>query len=152
MKRPLAVLLVCGCAGGGPHDALDGSGKVVSDGGASPHSGYAYVARRPLVAVGLASESGMSDDETHRVVDRLADQASACFRKSNNLTAGAAHIELPIDDGGGTGAPVTVFSPPTSAALGMVCILAPMRLTAFAPGAAGRSITVEAAWGNDLAP
>jgi hypothetical protein len=148
----VALLLLATACAAGPHDVLDGTsgGHVVDDGGARP-AGYAYVARRPLVAVGLAAAKGLTDDETHRVVDRLADEASACFKRTANLAVGAARIELPIDDGGTTGTPAMTFSPPASAALGMVCLLAPMRLTTFAPGAT-RSITIEAAWGNDVAP
>jgi hypothetical protein len=145
------LLVLGGCAAGGPHDTLDRTNHdVVVDAGARG-GGDKYVARRPLVAVGLVETKGLGDDESRRVVDRLADAASACFKHSKQVAPGATRITLPIDEGGTTGAPGTAFSPPASAAIGMVCILAPLRLMTFTPGAT-RSITVEAAWGNDIAP
>ena len=145
------VLLFFGCAAG-PHDVLDGTSHDVRVDGGGPRPGaYAYVAKRPLVAVGLAGAQGLTDEETHRVVDQLADQASACFKRSEHLAPGAGRITLPIDPGGRTGAPAAELTPPSAAALGMVCLLAPLRLTTWAPGAA-RSITIEAAWGTDVAP
>ena len=148
-----ALVLVClaGCAASGPHDVLDGTGHDVRvDAGAKPGA-YAYVAKRPLVAIGLAAAQGLSDDEAHHIVDQLADSAAACFKRSNQLASGAGRITLPIDPGGTTGAPAVQLTPPGAVALGMVCLLAPLRLMAFAPGAE-RSLTVEAAWGNDVTP
>ncbi len=129
---------------------LDGSGHTVTDAGAA-RPGYSYVARRPLVALGVAAVAGVSEDDGHRVLDRVAEQSSACFKSVAKLLSGAARITLPIDEGGVTGAPQITFSPPESAVQGMLCVLAPLRVSTFAPGAAGRSITVEAAWGGDLA-
>lgn len=149
----LGQLVLQACAAG-PHDVLDGTSHDVRV-DAGPKSGaYAYVAKRSLVAVGLAASQGLTDEETHRLVDRLADEASACFKRSRELASGAGRITLPIDAGGGTGTPVAELTPPSAAALGMVCILAPMRLTTFAPAAesTARSITIEAAWGTDVAP
>jgi hypothetical protein len=151
VKRFALAIGIAGCAAGGPHDVLDGTGREVQVDASAPRSGYVYVARRALVAVGLAASQGLTDEEAHRAVDRLADEASACFKRSKELAAGATHIVLPIDPGGTTGAPTVTFSPQTSAVVGMVCILAPIRLSTFAPGSA-RSITIEAAWGTDLSP
>lgn len=145
------MVLMLGRCAGGPRDVLDGSGHTVSDAG-TPRAGYSYAARRPLVALGVAAITGVTDDESHRVLDRVAEQASACFRSVSKLSSGAARITLPIDEGGVTGAPQLTFSPPESAVQGMLCVLAPLRVSTFAPGAAGRSITVEAAWGSDLSP
>jgi len=148
----LLWLVLGGCAASGPHDVLDGTNhEVVVDAGAPRGGAYAYVARRALVAVGLADAKGLKDEDSHHVVDRLADEASACFKQRPRLEPGATRITLPIDEGGTTGAPETTFSPATSAAIGMVCLLAPLRLMTFPPGAS-RSITIEAAWGSDIAP
>ncbi len=144
---------VVACAASGPNDALDGtSHEVRGDAGATRAGAYAYVARRALVAVGLADAQGLTDDETHRVVDRVGDEASSCLKRSATVTKGAARIVLPIDEGGVTGAPQTEFSPPSAALQGMVCILAPLRLSTFSPAKGTRSVTIEAAWGNDLTP
>jgi hypothetical protein len=145
---------VFACAGGGPNDALDGTSHDVRGEAGAPRAGaYAYVARRALVAIGLADAQGTTDDETHRVVDRVAEEASSCLKRSATVARGAARIVLPVDEGGVTGAPQTEFSPPSAAIQGMVCILAPLRLSTFSPAkGATRSVTIEAAWGSDLTP
>ena len=144
-----------GCAAAGPNDALDGtSHDVRADASTTQAGAYAYVARRALVAVGLADAHGVADDETHRVIDRVADEATSCLKRSTTLTRGAARVVLPIDEGGIVGAPQTEFSPPSAALQGMLCILAPLRLSTFTPDKAthARSMTIEAAWGSDLTP
>ena len=150
MKRPVLLLAVCGCAAG-PHDVLDGTSHDVRV-DAGPRAGaYTYVAKRPLVAIGLAASQGLSDEEAHHVVDQLADEATGCFKRTTQLPSGAGRIALPIDPGGTTGAPVVQLTPPGAVALGLVCLLAPLRLMTFAPGG-DRSITIEAAWGSDVSP
>jgi hypothetical protein len=140
--------LLAGCAAG-PRDALDGSGQTVRDAGPPPPA-YSYVARQPLVAVGLAGVQGLSDEDARAAIDRVAAAASACFRRSQNLAPGAARITLPIDAGGIAGAPAVTFAPESAAPLGMLCVLAPVRMSTFAPAAAdagARSLTIESAWG-----
>jgi hypothetical protein len=150
----VAATVVLGCASG-PRDTLDRTSHDVQLDASAPRAGaYAYVARRALVAVGLAEAHGISDDEAHRIVDSVADEATACLRRSKTLNPGAAHIVLPIDDGGITSSPQTEFSPPAAALQGMLCILAPLRLSTFTPDktTGARSLTIEAAWGSDLTP
>jgi hypothetical protein len=156
-SRAAAVLVgvFVGCAASGPNDALDGtSHDVRGDAGTTQVGAYAYVARRALVAVGLADARGVSEDETHRAIDRVALEATSCFKRAATLTRGAARIVLPIDAGGIAGAPQTEFSPPSAALQGMLCVLAPLRLSTFTPDktTGARSITIEAAWGSDLTP
>ncbi len=142
------LLPLVGCAAG-PRDTLGGGGPVVRAEAGAP-AGYSYVARRPLVAVGLAGVTGLSEEDAHAIVDRLAASASDCLEKRTNVTPGAAHIELPIDSGGLAGPPSVAFSPTDAAAIGLVCILAPLRMTVLSPieGDAGaRSIAIESAWG-----
>ena len=145
------AILFFGCAAG-PHDALDGTQVAVrADASAAPQTSYAYVARRQIVAVGLAGAEGLSDDEAHGVIDRIADSAEACFKNAKNLAAGAARITLPIDSGGLAGAPLVKFSPETATPIGMLCLLAPARMSTFGPAsldAGPRSITIESAWGS----
>ncbi len=129
-------------------DGSGGNGTVVRDAGTAPE-GYAYVARRGIVAVGLAGATGFSDDDTHAMIDRIADAADACFKTRQGVAPGAARITLPVDAGGIAGAPDVVFSPPSSALAGMLCVLAPVRMSTFSPAAGdagARSITIESAW------
>jgi hypothetical protein len=108
------------------------------------------VARRPLVAIGLADAQGISDEDAHRVIDAVADSAAACFKRSPNLAQGAARMTIPIDAGGVVGAPQVTISPQEATAIGMLCLLAPLRMATFAPQAGDggtRSLTIESAWG-----
>ena len=144
----LIFLFISLSCAAGPHDTLGGGGTVVVRDAGGP--GYSYVARRPLVAVGLAGASGVSDEDAHAAVDRVADAAAACFRGAQNLAPGAARIVLPIDAGGIAGAPDVKFSPESAAPLGLLCVLRPARMVTFGPGeadAGARSITIESAWG-----
>ncbi len=159
-RAPAVLLLaVLGCAGG-PKDTLDPSHEVrVSDAGAAQQGdGYAYVARRPLVALALAEARNINDEEARRVLDHAADGASACFdrfSREGHLTQGAARIIVPVDDGGIVGQPLVTFSAEQGAAVqGMLCVVASLRMagfTATAPGGPQRAMAVEVAWGPDVA-
>jgi len=138
--------LLAGCAAG-PHDTLAGGTTTVKT---QESTTYSYVARRPLVAIGLAKSDGISDADSHAIVDRVADSAAACFRRAKNLVPGAARIVIPVDAGGVAGAPEVTFAPPDAAGLGMLCVLAPLRLATFSPAdadAGARSMSIESAWG-----
>jgi hypothetical protein len=153
----LAALVVVGCAGG-PKDTLDPSHEVhVGDAGAGQAEGYAYVVRRPLVALALAEARNIGDEEARRALDRAADGAASCFRRfsrEGKLSSGAARIILPVDDGGVVGQPLVTFSAAQGAAVqGMLCVVATLRMDGFSPTAPGgpqRALAVEAAWGPDV--
>lgn len=156
---PLVLLGVLGCAGG-PRDTLDPSHDVrVSDaGGPQASDGYAYVARRPLVALALAEARNIGEEEARKVLDHAADGASACFdrfSREGHLTQGAARIIVPVDDAGIVGQPLVKFSAEQGAAVqGMLCVVASLRMAGFTPTAPGgpqRAIAVEVAWGPDVA-
>ncbi len=135
------------CAAG-PNDIVE-NGHDVHDASAA-RGAYIYAAKRPLVAIGLAEATSVSDADSHRAVDALADSAAACFKRAQNLPQGAARITIPIDEGGVVGAPQVTISPQEATGVGMLCLLAPLRMTSFSPssGDAGiRSLTIESAWG-----
>jgi len=160
MTRAAAALLILAALGctGGPKDALDPTHHDVhSDDAGAPTEGYAYVARRPLVAIGLVEARSIGEDEAHKVVDRVADNATACFERfsrEGSLTQGAVRVVMPVDDGGVVGQPVLKFSAAQGAAVqGMLCVVASLRMAAFSPTAPGgpqRALAVEAAWGADV--
>jgi hypothetical protein len=144
------LLLLAGCAAG-PHDTLGGGGGAVVQAEAGAPVSYSYIAKRPLVVIGLAKSDGISDAEAHATVDRVAESATACFRRAQKLVPGVARITLPVDSGGVAGAPAVSIAPPDATALGMLCVLAPLRLSTFSPGggdAGDRSLTIETAWGG----
>ncbi|HEX4513173.1 MAG TPA: hypothetical protein VH054_06540 [Polyangiaceae bacterium] len=138
------------CAAG-PNDIVE-NGHDVRDAGA-PHGAYVYAAKRPLVAIGLAEATNVSESDAHRAVDSLAESAAACFKRAKNLAQGAARITIPIDEGGVVGVPDVTISPQEATGVGMLCLLAPLRMTSFSPSSSGdagaqpRSLTIESAWG-----
>jgi len=159
-RAPLVLLAVLGCAGG-PKDTLDPTHEVrVSDAGGAQKQGegYAYVVRRPLVALALAEARNIGDAEVRAVLDHVADSATACFdrfSREGHLTQGAARIIVPVDDAGIVGQPLVKFSAEQGAAVqGMLCVVASLRMAGFTPTAPGgpqRAMAVEVAWGPDVA-
>ncbi len=153
----LAALPACPS---GPRDVLVGGRHVQTQDAsvATTAEGYAYVARRPLVAVGLASAQGLTPDEAHDAVDNLADRISRCASNllgQGKLVDGGAHLVLPVDDAGVVGRPNVVFSPSDATTSGLLCVLSPARMINFPPaGAKGgkRELVVETAWGRQVSP
>lgn len=161
MRTRAALLVSVACFGctGGPKDALDPTHHDVrtDDAGASQTDGYAYVAHKPLVAVGLVEARGIGDDEARKVVDRVAENATACFERfsrEGSLTQGAVRVVVSVDDGGVVGQPALTFSAAQGAAVqGMLCVVASLRMATFSPTAPGgpqRALAIEAAWGADV--
>jgi hypothetical protein len=149
----LAALLLCAACAPGPSDVVETGGHDThgGTGGGTPKGAYSYVARRPLVAVGLVDAQGIGDDDAHKIIDHVADAATECFKRSKNPGRAAARITLAFDEGGVAQTPQATFAPKEAAATGMVCLLAPLRMTPFPPAAADagpRSITLESAWGE----
>jgi hypothetical protein len=144
-----SFVLFVACAAG-PNDIVENGHDVRDASAGTPRGAYVYAARRPLVAIGLAEATNVSDADAHRAVDSLADSAAGCFKRAQNLAQGAARITIPIDEGGVAGAPQVTISPQEATALGMLCLLAPLRMTPFSPASAdagARSLTIESAWG-----
>jgi len=140
-----------GACAAGPNDIVE-NGHDVRDAstGTPPRGAYVYAAKRPLVAIGLADATNVSDADAHRAIDSVADSAAACFKRAANLAQGAARITIPIDEGGVVGAPQVTISPQEATVVGMLCLLAPLRMTSFSPSSAeagARSLTIESAWG-----
>ena len=148
MRFVFASLLVA-CAAG-PNDIVENGHDVRDASAGTPRGAYVYAAKRPLVAIGLADATNVSEAEAHRAVDSVADSAAACFKRAQNLGQGAARITIPIDEGGVVGAPQVVISPQEATVVGMLCLLAPLRMTSYSPSsgdAGARSLTIESAWG-----
>ena len=149
MNRAVLAISLIGCAAG-PSDVVENGHDVRGAEAGAPRGAYSYAARRPLVAIGLADATNVSDAESHRVIDALADSATACFKHAQNLGQGAARITIPIDAGGVIGSPDVTITPQESTGLGMLCLLAPLRMATFSPSsgdAGARSLTIESAWG-----
>jgi hypothetical protein len=154
--RVLALLLTgaSACNGGGPRDATEHTTDVRVDAGGSEGT-YAYVARRPRIAIGLAEARGASEAEAKGLVDRLADGAARCvagLAREKKLVDGALRMVLSFDAGGLGATPEVVFAPgPAVTANGLLCLVAPARMLALAPNDGGaRAIALEVAWGENV--
>jgi hypothetical protein len=152
VKKLALALSLIGCAAG-PTDIVENGHDVHAADAGGPRGAYVYAARRPLVAIGLAEATNVSEADAHHAVDSLADSAAACFKRAQNLPQGAARITIPIDDGGVVGAPQVDISPREATVVGMLCLLAPLRMMSFSPasadaGAQSRTLTIESAWGQ----
>ena len=148
MRKLVVALSLVACAAG-PSDVVENGHDVRADAG-GPHGAYVYAAKRPLVAIGLAEATNVSESDAHRAVDGLADTAAACFKRAKNLGQGAARITIPIDEGGVVGTPDVTISPQDATGLGMLCLLMPLRMATFSPAsgdAGARSLTIESACG-----
>jgi len=151
---PVAALfatIAFGCAAG-PRDVLDESHGNADASAPPPQAGYAYVAKRGAIVVALADAQGVTDEDAHAAIDRIADAANACVNRSKNVARGAMRVVLSIDDGGVPGIPQVTYSPPESAAIGLLCVLVPIRMSSFGhaegdAGAGARGVTIESAWG-----
>jgi hypothetical protein len=143
------ALFLFGCAAG-PNDIVENGHDVRDASAGTPRGAYVYAAKRPLVAIGLAEATNVSEADSHRAVDSLADSAAACFKRAKNLGQGAARITIPIDSGGIAGTPDVAITPQEATGLGMLCLLMPLRMATFSPAtgdAGARSLTIESAWG-----
>ena len=151
-------LLTLACAGGG-RDVIPASRDVVASTPAPAQGaqGYEYVARRPLAVVALAEARGIESVTARAAVERLADRLDACITEEarrGGPVEGAARVIAQIDATGTVAATSVRIDPgASSASSAVVCLVAPMKLLTFPPGAAeGRGIAIEAIWGRVTAP
>jgi hypothetical protein len=114
--------------------------------------GYGYVARRPHGAVGLVGSHFMGDDDAHRIVDRVADELETCTRSleaRGALTEGALQL-VAVTGPRGTAEVTDVRLAPGGpvAAVGLQCIIAPLRASTF-PSADGGlpAVAIDVTWG-----
>jgi len=149
------ALLACG----GGRDVVPASKDVVSDSRAPVQGteGYEYVAHRPLAIVALAEARGIESVTARAAVDRLADRLDACVTdeaRNSGPVEGAARVIAQIDAAGAVAATRVRIDPgASSASTAVVCLVAPMKLLTFPPGAAdGRGIAIEALWGKVAPP
>jgi hypothetical protein len=112
---------------------------------------YAYVARRPLGFVALASEQGLGADVATQATDHLADALDACATElaaKGRLVDGAIRVEAAVTPEGAVAVShVTVAPGDAVAGNALLCVMAPLKLTTFPTGGAGRSIVLDATWG-----
>jgi hypothetical protein len=159
VKRGRAILLVAACAAcaGGTRDVVPETHDVhVAKGGAGTGATdtYAYVARRPLGFIALTRQTGLGAEMGTRTADHLADALDACatnLAAKGKLVDGAIRIEASVADGGSvTVTRVTVAPGDAVAANALLCVMAPLKLTMFAPASSdggARAFAIDASWG-----
>jgi hypothetical protein len=114
--------------------------------------GYVFVARRPHGAVGLVGARAMSDDDAHRLVDRIADDLEACARRleaRSGLVEGALQLVAITGPHGNAEITDVRFAPGGPvAANALECIVAPLRASPFPAGtdAGVPALALEATW------
>jgi hypothetical protein len=142
----------------GPRDAVPPTRDLVVDAGSSPRSaeGYEYVARRGLAVVALAEGRGLSAATSRAAVDHLADALDTCVTEQGRSGApprGAARVVVQIgDDGGVSNVSLRVDPGGSSAAIALLCLVAPVKLLTFgAADGAPRGLAIEALWGTPSA-
>src|SRR5688572_25712332 len=98
--RRLALALVLACSPSGPRDVAGENKNVYvqpgSDAGGAPsNDAYAYVARRPHGVVALAEAREINEDESHAIIEKLANDLETCASRldgEHTLVEGAARI------------------------------------------------------------
>lgn len=150
----IVALALVGCAASHDRDAVSASKDVVSSSpAAGPSAGYDYVARRPHAVVGLAEARGIESGIARAAVDHLADAVERCVddaQTRGSPSDGAARVVAQVDAAGAVDN-ATIRVDPTSgtAAMGVLCFLAPTRLLNFPVADRGdRGFAVEALWGS----
>jgi hypothetical protein len=145
-----------GCPTGPKQPDGDPNGDfTVTDAGAGPAStattaeSYEFLQRRPLAAVGLAGEKGLTVVAVRSIVVSIADTLDACLTdisRGGNMPRGEARVVVRIGEDGSADFAVPVAADASSLAVAIRCIGAPLKLTKFPAGTGERSFAIEAMW------
>lgn len=145
------------CAPSQPRDYVPETHDVRSndvDAAPPPRPGaYAYVARRPLGAIGLAGVRNMSDADARRFVDVAADEMERCAegqRADGTLVDGAARLVVGGTPQGHAQIGQMEIAPGGAvAANALLCLVAPIKTLPFPPAAPEKTpaILLEVTWG-----
>lgn len=117
------------------------------DAGATPsNEAYAYVARRPHGVVALAEAREMSEEESHAIIEKLANDLESCaarLESERTLVEGAARIVAVAQPSGPPGLNVKLSPGGDVAQNALMCLIAPIRSLPFAKG----GLAIEYTWG-----
>ena len=150
--RPFVLAFVLACSPSGPRDVA-GENKDVrvqpgsSDAGATTNSdAYAYVARRPHGVVALAEARQMSEEESHAIIEKLANDLETCatrLESEHTLVEGAARIVALAQPQGPPALNVKLAPGGDVAQNALMCLVAPIRALPFSKG----GLAIEYTWG-----
>lgn len=150
MRRLLAIALVC-CSPSGPRDVA-GENKDVrivpgADAGApASNEAYVYVARRPHGVVALAEARDMSEEESHAIIEKLANDLEGCATRleaERTLVEGAARIVVVAQPSGPPALNVKLAPGGEVAQNALMCLVAPIRALPLTKG----GLAIESTWG-----
>lgn len=154
MRRfALAPLLVLACSPSGPRDVAGEQKDVRVQAGvdagpsaAASNEAYAYVARRPHGVVALAEARQMSEEESHAIIDKLANDLESCAARldaEHTLVEGAARIVALAQPSGPPALNVKLAPGGDVAQNALMCLVAPIRALPFTKG----GLAIEYTWG-----
>jgi hypothetical protein len=119
-------------------------------GGGGVGGGYAFVAKRPHGAIGLAGVRFMDEVTAHKIVERLGDELEACAKRleeQGTLVEGAARYVAAGPKGSGEIGDMELAPGGAVAANALLCIVAPVRATQFPASKDGvPALLLEASW------
>jgi hypothetical protein len=116
------------------------------DAGAPSNEAYAYVARRAHGVVALAEARQMSDDESHAIIEKLANDLESCATRleaEHTLVEGAARIVAIAQPQGPPALNVKLAPGGDVAQNALMCLVAPIRSLPFNKG----GLAIEYTWG-----
>jgi hypothetical protein len=117
------------------------------DAGATANSdAYAYVARRPHGVVALAEARQMTEEESHAIIDKLANDLETCatrLESEHTLVEGAARIVALAQPQGPPAMNVKLAPGGDVAQNALMCLVAPIRALPFTKG----GLAIEYTWG-----
>jgi hypothetical protein len=150
MLGQVLVVLVA-CSPSAPRDVA-GENKDVrvqpgGDAGATPNTeAYAYVARRPHGVVALAEARQIGEEESHAIIENLANDLEACaarLESEGTLVEGAARIIALAQPQGPPALNVKLAPGGDVAQNALMCLVAPIRALPLTKG----GLAVEYTWG-----
>jgi hypothetical protein len=150
--RKLLVFALLSCSPSGPRDVA-GENKDVrvqpgGDAGATTATSeaYAYVARRPHGVVALAEARQLTEEESHAIIEKLANDLESCAQRldaEHTLVEGAARIVALGQPSGPPALNVKLAPGGDVAQTALMCLVAPIRSLPLTKG----GLAIEYTWG-----
>ena len=151
MHRLLLAACLVACSPSGPRDvAGENKNTYVQPGGdagsTTNSDAYVYVARRPHGVVALAEARQMTEEESHAIIERLANDLETCATRldaEHTLVEGAARIVALAQPQGPPAMNVKLAPGGDVAQNALMCLVAPIRALPLTKG----GLAIEYTWG-----
>jgi hypothetical protein len=150
LRKLIVAAFVVACSPSGPRDVAGEQKDVRVQAGAvdagPSNEAYAYVARRPHGVVALAEARQMTDEESHAIIEKLANDLESCAARleaEHTLVEGAARIVALAQPSGPPAMNVKLAPGGDVAQNALMCLVAPIRALPFTKG----GLAIEYTWG-----